>query len=349
MTASDTVLAELLVEDAAAIAKRATERYLARRPGLEERFGPDTSARCTEDGLFHLRHLAAAVATGHPALFAQYAGWLRSLMHGLGMDGEETDAHLRLIAETCVARLGETAAEVVELVESALAVAADEPGEPSYLASEGATGSLARDYLTLLLGGDRHGAICRVVDAVATGTSIEAVYLEVFQPCLREIGRLWQLGRISVAQEHMVTAATQLAMAQLYPQLFATPRTGRSVVVANPDGELHEVGGRMLADIFELRGWTSRYVGANTPVGDLAELVRETRPDVVALSATLGAQVPAVTAAVTAVRGASGARVLVGGRPFLQVPELWEATGADGTAPDAVDAVALADQLLTVA
>ena len=38
-------------------------------------------------------------------------------------------------------------------------------------------------------------------------------------------------------------------------------------------------------------------------------------------------------------------KILVGGYPFLVAPELWERVGADGTAANAQDAIALAGSL----
>ena len=61
--------------------------------------------------------------------------------------------------------------------------------------------------------------------------SIRDVYLLVFQPCQREVGRLWEAGRITVAQEHYCTAATQVIMSQLAPRLV----TGERITVEDED------------------------------------------------------------------------------------------------------------------
>ncbi len=205
---------------------------------------------------------------------------------------------------------------------------------------------MARTFLDALLQVDRRRASQLVMDAADAGVPIEELYLHVFQPCLREVGRLWETRDSTVAQEHFVTAGIQLVMAQLYPRLFVTPRIGRSVVVSSVGGELHELGGRMLADIFELRGWDSRFTGANTPSDGVAGLAADLDVDVVAVSATLPSHLPAVEEVVRAVRARSSAKILVGGRPFLQVPDLWQIVGADGTEPDAVSAVTRATELV---
>jgi methanogenic corrinoid protein MtbC1 len=187
-----------------------------------------------------------------------------------------------------------------------------------------------------------------ILDAAQEGTRVQDLYLHVFQPVQREVGRLWQMNRLSIAQEHYVTAATQLVMSQLYPRIFATARVGRCLVATCVGGELHEIGVRMVADLFEMAGWDSYYLGANTPVQGVLEASRERQADVLAISATLTMHVGQVRALIERVRATEVGRrtaVLVGGYPFLLSPELWRRVGADGFAPDAGQAVQVANRL----
>ena len=134
----------------------------------------------------------------------------------------------------------------------------------TYLNVESELGDLGQRYLGLLLAGNRHEASQLVTEAVKDGAPIKTVYIEVFQNSQYEIGRLWQLNEISVAQEHFCTAATQLIISQLYPYLFSHNKTGHRLVVACTGGDLHELGVRMVADFFEMEGWDTFYLGANT-------------------------------------------------------------------------------------
>jgi methanogenic corrinoid protein MtbC1 len=200
-------------------------------------------------------------------------------------------------------------------------------------------------YLNAVRDGDRRRAFQVIDDARAAGLSVELIYIDVFQPTLREIGRLWQENEISVADEHLATAITQAAMARLYEQAFAwAPVEGRTLVAACVGSERHEVGLRMLCDLLELEGWQTTYLGAAVPVESLAGLVQKRRPDVVALSVALAPHLPQLRAVIRAVRDAAGASpplILVGGRPFLTEPALAAELGADLTAPDAVEGVRL--------
>ena len=118
---------------------------------------------------------------------------------------------------------------------------------------------LAVSYLNTLLAGDSHLANQLILDAVRHGFGVKDIYLHVFQPCQQEIGRLWQMNRISVAQEHFCTVVTQTIMSQLYPYIFATEKNGRRLVATSVSGELHEIGMRMVADFLEMEGWTTYY------------------------------------------------------------------------------------------
>jgi MerR family transcriptional regulator, light-induced transcriptional regulator len=206
--------------------------------------------------------------------------------------------------------------------------------------------TVAEAYLEDLLDGHRTSALARVDELVDGGTSIEEVYLHVFEPVLRETGRRWQRNRISVAQEHYVTAVTQLAMAQLYPRIFRTPRIGRVLVATCVGGELHEVGLRMVADLFELAGWDTHFLGADTPSQAVAELALDRGADLLAVSATLPSHREEAARMIAALRSRVRAPILVGGRLFQLQPELWRTIGADATARTAADAVRIGTGLV---
>ncbi|HEX6751337.1 MAG TPA: B12-binding domain-containing protein [Longimicrobium sp.] len=224
---------------------------------------------------------------------------------------------------------------------------ATEVSAPSAEGAKPARERLSRDaapaaYLDAVVAGNRRRAFDVVEAALAGGMDIRSLYLEVFQPALREIGRLWQQNRITVADEHLATAITQAAMARLYDRLFAEAAgEGPLLVAACADSERHEMGLRMVCDLLELDGWDTVFLGATVPLDDLVRMVRERRPQVVALSAAIAPNVPRVGQAIRAIREAvpEGAPVIaVGGRAFAEDSELAARLGADLTARDAAEA-----------
>ncbi|HEX6373557.1 MAG TPA: cobalamin-dependent protein [Longimicrobium sp.] len=196
-------------------------------------------------------------------------------------------------------------------------------------------------YLAAIRAGSRRDALAVVDEALRGGMEVRTLYLQVFQPAMHEVGRLWQENRITVADEHLATAITQLAMSRLYEALFGDRvDAGPLLVAACAEDERHELGLRMICDLLELDGWDTVFLGASVPVEDLVALVKERRPEVVALSASITPHLSRVREAVRAIRGAmpEGAPVIaIGGRAFAGDAALAERMGADLTARDAAE------------
>jgi methanogenic corrinoid protein MtbC1 len=197
-------------------------------------------------------------------------------------------------------------------------------------------------YLDAVLAGSRRQALEVVDQAMQAGLGIRPLYLEVFQPVMREIGRLWQENRITVADEHLATAITQAAMARMYGELFAVDAGhGPLLVAACADQERHELGLRMICDVLEMEGWDTVFLGASVPIEDLVRMVLDRKPEVVALSASISPHVGRVREAIAGIRAAvpeEGPLILVGGRAFADDPGLAGRLGADLTAKDAAEA-----------
>jgi MerR family transcriptional regulator, light-induced transcriptional regulator len=208
-------------------------------------------------------------------------------------------------------------------------------------------GEVLAAYLAALREGDRRLAFLAIDRARAEGVDLATLYLEVFQPALREVGRLWQDNEISVADEHLATAITQAAMARAFERAFTWSDDGsHSLVAACADTERHEVGLRMICDLLEMQGWDTTYLGATVPVESLVTMIERRQPDAVALSVALTPHVPRLRLVVEEIRSLieEPPIILVGGRPFLDDPSLATRIGADFTAPDAVQAVELLQQ-----
>jgi methanogenic corrinoid protein MtbC1 len=334
------------------LAEQIVARQYALRPGWWATYGEVGREKSVRDVGYHLAYLAEALAASDPSLFVDYVSWVRTLFDGLGFDKDTTNRTLQCTRAVLDAALSLSERSIVApYIEAGLQAArAPPPQPPPWISGDAPLSELARAYLDALLQGERRAANRMILDAIERGVSIKDVYLHIFQPAQREVGRLWQLNQVSVAQEHYCTAATQLIMSQLYPRIFGGERCGRTLVATCVGGELHEIGVRMVADFFEMEGWDTYYMGANTPAEAILRAIDDRRPDVLAISATMTFYVSAVAELVALVRERPGARggprILVGGYPFLLAPDLWRQIGADGSARDAQDAVATANRLL---
>jgi methanogenic corrinoid protein MtbC1 len=336
-------------QQAEALAEAIVARQYEDQPEIWVRYGPAGRAKSVRDARYHLDYLAETLDAGDPTLFSAYLAWVKVLFAGLRFPDTVLTATLECTRQVLAEQLpAEACAPALAVLEAGRQSLADAPVSlPSYLAGDAPLDRLARAYLDALLTGERLVAGRLILQAAEQGAVIKDIYLGVFQRSQRELGRLWQTNQISVAQEHYCTAATQLIMSQFYPAIFAIPKKGPRLVAACVGGELHELGARMVADFFELDGWDTYFLGANTPTDSILRTVEERQVDILAVSATMTFHVEQVRDLIAAARRSGlKARVMVGGYPFNIAGELWRSVGADGYAPDAQTAISTAERLL---
>lgn len=333
------------------LAQATLERLYQEYLELDSFFQGLDNSKSIRDLEYHLQYLSTALSVANPVLFSNYIAWAKILFAGLNFPEEMLPATLRCMAIEIGLLLPESIAGLVSsYIETGIAYVWQEEEESMAHSSETPyLSNLYREYLAALLNGERHKASDLIMQAVENKTSIKDIYLHVFQSSQREIGRLWQTNQISVAQEHYCTAVTQMIMSQLYPYIFNNEKIGRRLVATCVGGELHEIGVRMVADFFEMAGWDTYYLGANTPTESIIQSLEEHRADVLGISATMNFHISKVEEVIQAVRTSplsTTLKILVGGYPFNSAPDLWEQVGADGWGVDASSAIAVANQWL---
>jgi MerR family transcriptional regulator, light-induced transcriptional regulator len=334
------------------LAESIVARQYALQPEVWERFGAAGLAKSVRDQGYHLTYLSEALTAGEPALFNEYLAWARVFFAGLKFREDVLQVTLettRQVLEEMLPRESKPAAlEYLDIGVHSL-ISASTTLESFIENGDNPLAGLARRYIDALLRGDRPTASRMILESAGRGMSIKDIYLDVFQRSQREIGRLWQTNQVSVAQEHYCTAATQMIMSQLYPYIFASERKGRCMVVSCVGGELHEIGARMVADFFEMEGWDTYFLGANTPKESVLRTIAEREPDVLAVSATMTFHIDQVSDLIAEFHRAGldrRTKVLAGGYPFNIAPGLWKSVGADGYALDARQALEAAERLL---
>jgi len=331
------------------LAEEVTARHFETRPELVARYGDQGRAKCLQDANYHLSYLAEAVVTASPALFSDYVGWAKVMLGSRNVPAADLAHNLQILREVVREKLSPEMVPVIdEYFEAGLGNLPSLPAElPTLLDESAPHAELAGKFLRLLLNAERHAASQLIMDAVESGIEVKDIYLHVFQPSQHEIGRLWQMNQVSVAQEHYCTAATQLIMAQLYPRIFRTEKNGRTLVASSIAGELHEMGIRIITDFFEMEGWDTHYLGANSPTPSILHFLGKRKADVLAISATMTFHIREVENLIASVRASeefNTVRILVGGYPFNIEPELWRRVGADSYAVDAHEAMVRASR-----
>jgi methanogenic corrinoid protein MtbC1 len=103
----------------------------------------------------------------------------------------------------------------------------------------------------------------------------------------------------------------------------------------------------MVGEAFAAAEWSVHYLGASVPPDAVAGAVAARRADVLALSTTMRANLPAAERTITAARAvAPGLRVVVGGQAYADDPRGAAAVGADAFLPGLRGLTEQVEQLL---
>ena len=154
-----------------------------------------------------------------------------------------------------------------------------------------------------------------------------------YYPILREVGTLWEHGAVTIAQEHHASAWCRDRIVAMTQQV-STHQHGPVVMISCYPGDRHEIGPLGLALQLALHGHRLIWLGADVPVADLCEAVREQCPDIVCVSATLEPPIDALMAYARRLRAAAPphTQVAIGGQGIraAQLPEIpgvdWQFT-----------------------
>jgi methanogenic corrinoid protein MtbC1 len=315
-------------------------------PALFE-FGGNERLKMVFDLEMHLAFLASAIRCESIELFTEYAIWTHQLLVSTGRDSRPFLACLAAIETELDARGRgdwiQRAREYLGAARRELDATLEMPG--SYFDDSNPHRELAERFLQACLALQRAQALAMIHAAVREGVPVREVYLDVITPVLHELGRLWHGNRITVAQEHYCTAVSQMVMAQLFPAVFEEDRKNGRLVSTCVAGELHEIGARMVTDLFEMNGWDTVFLGADVPKESIIDTLIRHDANILAISATLGSNLGDVAELIQAVRaspGCEGIKILVGGAAFNKDSAIWQKVGADGWASDPDQALALA-------
>ena len=339
-------LAEMLDTAAAGYGSFAARLLLQQRPALKTTGNqalPNWRAHLTQKAL----ELSTAVALGRPAIFKQRVLWAGRSFQARGLPLDDLAAGLACLQEVIRQKVSAPSPDAVMAILTEGIEALDQPLEQEAgLDGQDPQQRLALVYLQQVLEGNAREAT-RLIVTAADEHAMEDIYLRVLMPAQAEVGRLWHAGELTIAEEHFVTATTERVMAVLANSVTPERTIDSTVVAAAVAGNIHELGIRSVADFFEMAGWHTVHLGADVPPDEIARGAQYFAADVVTLSVTLSTQIKVLKDSIAAVRRAAPeARIIVGGVAMAELPDLWSEIGADAFAPNACDAVKVAESLL---
>jgi MerR family transcriptional regulator, light-induced transcriptional regulator len=161
-----------------------------------------------------------------------------------------------------------------------LVLSGGEPAPPTVSASaaplEDAAGNLTASLDRL----DEQAANS-ALDRLFAAYTVETVLQEVVLPYLHRLGERWETGEVSVAQEHFASNLLRgrlLGLAQGWGL-----GQGPGAILACVPGEQHELGLLAFGVALRRRGWRITYLGTDSPIGAVADIVPSLSPTVVVL------------------------------------------------------------------
>ncbi|MBB5049723.1 methanogenic corrinoid protein MtbC1 [Rhodopseudomonas rhenobacensis] len=188
-------------------------------------------------------------------------------------------------------------------------------------------------FVALLQGQDEDAPAAFVELLLASGTQVDAIFLQWFTPAARRLGDMWEKDTTDFAMVTLAVGRMQRMMHQL-GERFAKDggrANGDSALLTTIPGEQHSFGLSMVAEFFRRAGWNLA-TGPFQSQRELTELVQERWFDIVGYSVSSDRKLDDLERSIRDVRRDSRNRrvaIILGG-PILQArPELAAAVRAD--------------------
>ena len=193
-------------------------------------------------------------------------------------------------------------------------------------------------FLKLLSVEDKEGAVKYALEILERGEmDVPALYEQVVGPSLKNMACSLDNKQWCIWREHIRTGIVRSVIECCIPYVMKERRARGSegkgkVVLACPTEEYHELGIRMVADMFTMAGYDVALIGANTPFTDILSATEYFRPKVLGISATSNYAIFGAERAIKKVREKfpeKSLMIIVGGNAFESNPDACRRIGAD--------------------
>ena len=224
---------------------------------------------------------------------------------------------------------------------------------PPQLSRTVITDSDVEDFARLSVSEDANALLDFVEQQLATGSSVETIYVELLAPAARRLGEYWSSDSEDFVGVTMGLWRIQEILRELTTRIPPRSNPGqgqRSALFSSMPGDNHSFGTLMVAECFQRAGWDTDVLIEPTQ-SELVGKFAKHHYDLIGLTITCDCSTGTLSSLVSAIKAVSSnphVRIMVGGPVINERPELVDECGADATAIDAVSAVALADRLVPV-
>ena len=199
-----------------------------------------------------------------------------------------------------------------------------------------------------VINGNRAAVESGVQQAMQAGLPPASILNDALIGAMQEVGDRFERQEFYVPEMLVAARAMQSGLTLLKPLLVSSgvPTAGK-VVLGTVKGDLHDIGKSLVGMMLEGAGFEVIDLGTDVGPEKFGEAVRQHQPQLVGLSALLTTTMQNMKSTLEALEdlGVRGqVKVMIGGAPVTDA--FAKQIGADGYAPDASRAVALAKALL---
>jgi 5-methyltetrahydrofolate--homocysteine methyltransferase len=200
------------------------------------------------------------------------------------------------------------------------------------------------DIQTAVIDGDKANVEKLVNQALAEGLAAGKILDDGLIQAMNEVGMRFENGDFFVPEMLVSARAMQTGLAILKPQLVqgGIEAKGRAVI-GTVKGDLHDIGKNLVAMMLEGAGFEVVDLGTDVTPERYIQAIKDSKANIVGMSALLTTTMNNMHTIIKALEVAglrSQVKVMVGGAPVTDT--FAKEIGADGYAPDASRAVALA-------
>jgi DNA-binding transcriptional MerR regulator len=118
-----------------------------------------------------------------------------------------------------------------------------------------------------------------LLDEYITARGIEKAIMQIIFPLLEKTGVLWLTNSIIPAQEHLVSNIIRQKFIAGIESTRSRMRLNKTALLFLPEDEHHEIGLLYMQYQFKSRGFNVLYIGADTPLTDVAYITERKKPD----------------------------------------------------------------------
>jgi MerR family transcriptional regulator, light-induced transcriptional regulator len=179
---------------------------------------------------------------------------------------------------------------------------------------------LKQQYLNALNALDKDTAISLITNALdKKQVDLINVYQGLLSHALEDVDNKDH----NIWEEHIKTQIVRTTIEAMYPYVLklAPAQKTHKIAVITPEGELHELGGRIAADYLRILGFEVYYLGNSLPKHQLVDLVRDCHLDALAISISNFYTMSSLNTMIAMVNEANPElKIIIGGRAIIHNP-----------------------------